>query len=91
MLRNESEQMSEKISKDGRKVLEDMTLYISVYDQERVRRDITQMILDGEQRGDPASSVIGVCDRRRLQGFLRQCAGRDTEAYCRSEGYDDHS
>ena len=59
MLRNESEQMSEKISKDGRKVLEDMTLYISVYDQERVRRDITQMILDGEQRGDPASSVIG--------------------------------
>ena len=63
MLRNESEQMSEKISKDGRKVLEDMTLYIrgvdiSVYDQERVRRDITQMILDGEQRGDPASSVI---------------------------------
>lgn len=64
MLRNESEQMSEKISKDGRKVLEDMTLYIrgvdiSVYDQERVCRDITQMILDGEQRGDPASSVIG--------------------------------
>ena len=98
MLRNESEQMSEKISKDGRKVLEDMTLYIrgvdiSVYDQERVRRDITQMILDGEQRGDPASSVIGedYSDRRRLQGFLRQCAGRDTEAYCRSEGYDDHS
>lgn len=64
MLRNESEQMAEKISKDGRKVLDDMTLYIrgvdiSVYDQERVRRDITQMILDGEQRGDPASSVIG--------------------------------
>ena len=67
MLRNESEQMSEKISKDGRKVLDDMTLYIrgvdiSVYDQERVRR-----------------------------GFLRQCTGRDTEAYCRSEGYDDYS
>ena len=64
ILRNESEQMAEKISKDGRQVLEDMVLYIrgvdiSAYDQERVRRDITQMILDGEQRGESASSVIG--------------------------------
>lgn len=64
MLKNESEQMAEKISKEGRQVLEDMVLYIrgvdiSAYDQERVRRDITQMILDGEQRGQTASSVIG--------------------------------
>lgn len=28
ILRNESEQMAEKISKDGRQVLEDMVLYI---------------------------------------------------------------
>ena len=64
ILRNESEQMAEKVSKEGRQVLEDMILYIrgfdiSVYHQEKVRRDITQMILDGEQRGEPASSVIG--------------------------------
>ncbi len=57
MLKNESEQMAEKITKEGRQVLEDMVLYIrgvdiSAYDQERVRRDITQMILDGEQRGE---------------------------------------
>ena len=63
-LKNESEQMAEKLSKDGRQVLEDMVLYIrgvdiSAYDQERVRRDITQMIVDGEQRGESASSVIG--------------------------------
>ena len=56
ILRNESGRMAEKISKDGRQVLEDMVLYIrgvdiSAYDQERVRRDITQMILDGEHRG----------------------------------------
>lgn len=64
ILKNESEQMAEKLSKDGRQILEDMVLYIrgvdiSAYDQESVRRDITQMILDGEQRGESASSVIG--------------------------------
>ena len=37
MLRNESEQMSEKISKDGRKVLEDMTLYIRGVDSVSVQ------------------------------------------------------
>lgn len=64
ILRNESDQMAEKISKDGRQVMEDINLYIrgvdiSPYDQERVRRDVTQMILEGEQRGESASYVIG--------------------------------
>lgn len=32
---------------------------ISAYQQELVRRDITQMILDGEQRGDTMEDIIG--------------------------------
>lgn len=77
ILRNESDQMAEEISKDGRQVLEDMLLYIrgvdiSAYDQERVRRDVTQMILEGEQRGESASYVIGEDYREFCDSVLEE-------------------
>lgn len=63
-LRAENEQLAENLSKNGKEVLDDMLLYIrgfdiGIYEQEKVRRDITQMLLDGEMRGEQASDVIG--------------------------------
>ena len=60
-------------NEDNRAALTDIVVYIrsaniSPYDQERVRRDIGEMIVDGEKRGKTAKEIIGddsrlVCDR----------------------------
>ena len=49
---------------ENKEVLTNMVVYIraaniSPYDQEKVRRDMTEMILDGEHRGAPIKDVIG--------------------------------
>ena len=63
-LLRENNELCRELSDEGNAVLTDMVVYlrgcdISMYDQERVRRDITQMLIDGERRGDPAGNVIG--------------------------------
>ena len=64
ILRNENNKFEEKLSKETNDVLTDIVVYIrsaniSELDQERVRRDITQMLIDGEARGESAADVIG--------------------------------
>ncbi|HIX63833.1 MAG TPA: hypothetical protein H9852_05340 [Candidatus Mediterraneibacter colneyensis] len=64
VLRAENERLAEDLSKDGKKVLDDMLQYIrgfdiGIYEQEKVRCDITEMLLDGERRGETAAAVIG--------------------------------
>lgn len=49
---------------ENKEVLTNMVVYIRAaninpYDQEKVRRDMTEMILDGEHRGAPIKDVIG--------------------------------
>lgn len=56
--------MEKKLTEESCAVLTDIVVYlrgsdISCYEQEKVRRDITQMLIDGEHRGDDAGSVIG--------------------------------
>lgn len=56
---------SEKVlPKEGRDALTEIVLYlrssnISMYNQELVRRDITQMLIEGNERGEYAKDVIG--------------------------------
>lgn len=63
-LLQENNQTEKQLSDASQQVLTDIVVYlrtapISMYRQEIVRRDITRMLLDGEARGDNASSVIG--------------------------------
>ena len=60
----ENNELEQQLSDKGRKVLTDIVVYlrgvpVSMYEQEKVRRDITQMLIDGEKRGSAASDVIG--------------------------------
>ena len=52
----ENNELEQQLSDEGRKVLTDIVVYlrgvpVSMYEQEKVRRDITQMLIDGEKRG----------------------------------------
>ena len=52
------------LSAKGQELLTNIVVYlrgsrISTWDQEQVRRDITQMLLDAEARGEQAEGVIG--------------------------------
>ena len=63
MLR-ENNELEQQLSDEGRKVLTDIVVYlrgvpVSMYEQEKVRRDITRMLIDGEARGACAAEVIG--------------------------------
>lgn len=63
-LMKENNDLSFHLKAADNKILTDMVVYIrgadiSGYQQELVRRDITQMILDGEQRGDTMEDIIG--------------------------------
>lgn len=63
-LRRENERLEAMLSEDAARVQTDIVVYlrvanISTLDQELVRRDITQMILDGEQSGVPVGDTIG--------------------------------
>ncbi|HIX89641.1 MAG TPA: hypothetical protein H9845_01935 [Candidatus Agathobaculum pullicola] len=64
LLLQENNEAEKQLSDSGQRILTDVVVYlrtapISLYRQESVRRDITQMLLDGEARGDDAQSVIG--------------------------------
>lgn len=60
----ENNELEKQLSDDGKKVLTDIVVYlrgvpVSMYEQEKVRRDITQMLIDGEKRGNSSKEVIG--------------------------------
>lgn len=60
----ENNQMEKELSRESQDVLTDIIVYlrgadISYYEQERVRHDIIQMVIDGERRGDDARTMIG--------------------------------
>ena len=63
-LLRENNEMEKLLSEDGRSVMTDIVVYlrcadISDIDQEQVRRDIMQMLIDGEARGMSPYEVIG--------------------------------
>lgn len=63
-LMKENNDLALQLHEGDNRILTDIVVYIrgadiSAYQQELVRRDITQMILDGEQRGDTAEDIIG--------------------------------
>ena len=60
----ENDILCEQLSKEANDVLRNMTGYIqrfgiSRYEQEKVRQDIAEMILEGEKRGIPVKNTIG--------------------------------
>lgn len=64
LLLRENNEAEKQLSAAAQQILTDIVVYlrtapISLYRQESVRRDITQMLLDAEARGDDAQSVIG--------------------------------
>ena len=64
LLMKENNDLSSQLRAEDNRVLTDMVVYIrgadiSEYQQELVRRDITQMLIDGEQRGDTLEEIIG--------------------------------
>ena len=64
LLREENNESEKKLSKETNDVLTDIVVYIrngniSDYSQELVRRDITQMLIDGENRGLSAAEIVG--------------------------------
>lgn len=65
LLRNENNEAEKLLrSEYNKSVLTDIIVYIrmsgiSPYDQEKVRRDIREMIAEGERRGETAREIIG--------------------------------
>lgn len=70
----ENNQLEEQLqNEENRSVLTDITVYlrsanISPYEQEAVRRDIWEMLVEGERRGETAKDILGddyrlFCDR----------------------------
>ena len=63
-LRDENNELEKKLKGALNDILTDIVVYIRSYgisdlDQELVRRDITQMLIDGQERGENAADVIG--------------------------------
>lgn len=63
-LLKENNEMEKLLSEEGRSVMTDIVVYlrgagISDIDQEQVRRDIMQMLIDGEARGVSPDEVVG--------------------------------
>ena len=63
-LKKENNELEKQLSKETEDIQTDIVVYIrsaniSDIDQERVRRDITQMLIEGEARGESAADVIG--------------------------------
>lgn len=63
-LLEENNQKEKNLSPEGQKVLTDIVAYlrgtsVPIEEQELVRRDITEMLLEGEQRDQSAQEVIG--------------------------------
>lgn len=64
LLLEENNRAEEVLSAEGQELLTDIVVYlrgsrVSTWEQEQVRRDITQMLRDAEARGEQAESVIG--------------------------------
>lgn len=64
LLLEENNRAEEALSEKGQALLTDIVVYlrgsrISTWEQEQVRRDITRMLLDAENRGEDAEAVIG--------------------------------
>lgn len=64
LLLEENNRLEEALSPESNALLTDMVVYlrgshISTWEQEQVRRDLTQMLLDAEARGDNPDAVIG--------------------------------
>ena len=64
LLLEENNRAEKALSEKGQALLTDIVVYlrgsrISTWEQEQVRRDITQMLRDAEARGEQAESVIG--------------------------------
>jgi DNA-binding ferritin-like protein (Dps family) len=64
LLLQENNRTEQALSETGRALLTDIVVYlrgsrISTWEQEQVRRDITQMLYDAEARGEQAEAVIG--------------------------------
>ena len=63
-LLEENNRVEKGLSPEGQSLLTDVVVYlrgaqVSTWNQELVRRDITQMLLDAQARGEEARSVIG--------------------------------
>ena len=63
-LLRENNEMEKLLSEDGRSVMTDIAVYlrgadIRDIDQEQIRRDIIQMLIDGEERGVSPAEVVG--------------------------------
>lgn len=64
LLLEENNRAETALSPAGQALLTDIVVYlrgsrISTWEQEQVRRDITQMLLDAEARGEQAEAVLG--------------------------------
>lgn len=64
MLRDENNKLEKQLDDKTNEILTDIVVYIrsaniSDIDQETVRRDITQMLIDARGRGETAADVIG--------------------------------
>ncbi|MDO4816278.1 MAG: DUF1129 family protein [Bacillota bacterium] len=63
-LLKENNELEKKLGKDTNEILTDIVVYIrgsriSEYNQEIIRRDITNMLIEGQERGQTAREVIG--------------------------------
>lgn len=63
-LLKENNELENKLGKEENDILTDIVVYIrgskiSEYDQEIVRRDITNMLIEGQERGQAVRDVIG--------------------------------
>ena len=63
-LLEENNRREKELSPDNQKVLTDIVAYLRgsstpILQQEQVRRDITEMLLEGEARGQSAQTIIG--------------------------------
>ena len=60
----ENNELEKRLSKEADRVLTDIVVYlrqadVNEYNQELARRDITNMLIEGEARGENAAAVIG--------------------------------
>ncbi len=86
-LLEENNQREKELSPDNQKVLTDIVAYLRgsstpILQQEQVRRDITEMLLEGETRGQSAQTIIGTnyqafCDEI-LAELPKRSAGQQT-------------
>ena len=60
----ENNQLEEQLTRENNRMMTDIIVYLrasntTAYQQECVRRDITEMVLEGQRRGAPMEEVIG--------------------------------